>query len=67
MTRLSRLVLERKPQERILIRFKGSLIILTLAKTSKSRALLVFDAPPEVEILRSELVNRPKPPEPPEQ
>lgn len=53
---MSRLVLTRKENQSILI--DGD-IILTVIKTQSGNVKLSFDAPEEVEIVRTELLDQP--------
>ena len=48
------LVLTRKPEEKIII---GDNIVVTVVKVTGDRVRLGFEAPPDINIVRSELVK----------
>lgn len=51
------LVLARKPGERIVIGEGDSQVVVTVLKTDDGKVRLGFEAPPEVVILRAELIE----------
>lgn len=55
---MGKLVLSRRPKERVRICVYDMVITVTVYETSSGSASLVFEAPPEVQILREELVAR---------
>ena len=58
------LVLSRTRNGRVFLKVGGVEIVVTVVETTRDRARLGFTAPPEVEILREELVGRPAKREP---
>jgi carbon storage regulator CsrA len=52
------LVLERKEHERVRLEAGGVLIWVVVVEAERGRAKLAFRAPPEVRILREEVVDR---------
>jgi sRNA-binding carbon storage regulator CsrA len=55
---MGKLVLSRRPKERVLICVDHTVITVTVYETSSGSASLVFEAPPGVRILREELAAR---------
>ena len=54
---MGKLVLSRRPKERVFICVDHTVITVTVYETSSGSASLVFEAPPGVRILREELVE----------
>lgn len=55
---MGKLVLSRRPKERVFIWVGQTVVAVSVYKTSAASASLVFEAPAEVQIVREELVSR---------